>query len=73
MMSTLPNSITTYSPAEVARQLTLLDFQPFSHITSSEITADTPWTKEAQKHQTSPNVVKMSDSFNHTVVTFQLF
>uniref|UniRef100_H2Z5D4 Ras-specific guanine nucleotide-releasing factor RalGPS1 n=1 Tax=Ciona savignyi TaxID=51511 RepID=H2Z5D4_CIOSA len=52
------------SPEEFAKQLTLLDFPVFCAIKPDELT-NCGWTKK-EKFKLSPNVVAMTQRFNHT-------
>lgn len=50
-----PNILFRYPPSEIARQLTLLEFEQYSHIDGSEFTA-CGWTKK-DKQQRAPNIL----------------
>uniref|UniRef100_A0A4Y0BQ21 Ras-specific guanine nucleotide-releasing factor RalGPS1 n=1 Tax=Anopheles funestus TaxID=62324 RepID=A0A4Y0BQ21_ANOFN len=52
------------SPAELAAQITLLDFPIFNAIQPEELTG-CGWTKK-NKHTLAPNVVAFTKRFNHT-------
>lgn len=52
------------SPAELAAQITLLDFPIFNAIQPEELTS-CGWTKK-NKHTLAPNVVAFTKRFNHT-------
>ncbi|XP_052872586.1 ras-specific guanine nucleotide-releasing factor RalGPS2-like [Anopheles cruzii] len=52
------------SPAELASQITLLDFPTFNLIQPDELTG-CGWTKK-NKHTLAPNVVAFTKRFNHT-------
>ena len=52
------------TPEELAGQITLLDFIPFSLIQPDELTS-CAWTKK-DKHIVAPNIVNFTKRFNHT-------
>jgi len=50
-------------PVELAKQLTLIDYQLFSQIQATEL-LNQYWTKAKYNHQKSPNILKCIENFN---------
>lgn len=62
--------ILTYHPTEIARQLTLLDFEYFRSVKPHEL-VDCPWMDDEKKHAKSPTVMKVFNNFNSLSNYFQ--
>jgi son of sevenless-like protein len=62
--------ILTYHPTEIARQLTLLDFEYFRSVKPHEL-VDCSWMDNKNKHVKSPTVMKVTKHFNNVTHYFQ--
>ena len=59
-----------YHPTEIARQLTLLDFEYFRSVKPNEL-VDCAWMDSERKYEKSPNVMEMIEQFNNLTNYFQ--
>ena len=62
--------ILTYHPNEIARQLTLLDFEYFRSVKPNEL-VNCSWMNPQTKYEKSPNVMQMMEKFNNLTKYFQ--
>ena len=60
----------TYHPTEIARQLTLLDFEFFRSVKPSEL-VDCAWMDEKKKYDKSPTVMQVTRHFNNLTRYFE--
>lgn len=65
-----PQNVVDFKPEEIANQLTLLDFRHFKNITPEELDSNVSWNTK-NKFKISPNIVSLTQRFNHTVLFVQ--
>ena len=68
--SSTNQNVVDFKPEEIANQLTLLDFRHFKNITPEELDSNVSWNTK-NKFKISPNIVSLTQRFNHTVLFVQ--